>query len=100
MVSGNIVLSPRASLTPQQSLRLANVYLEKASGEEDPDIALVLCHDTEVSLSQARKGIKYNGGNTVIDGIATAYIDLGKLLESRGHVNGAQISYQKAARLG
>lgn len=51
MVIGTIVSSPRASLTSQQALKLADVYLEKAC-DEGPDIALMLCHDTEISLSR------------------------------------------------
>jgi hypothetical protein len=100
MVFGSIVSSPRGSLTAQQALKLANVYLEKACDEDDPVIALVLCHDTEVSLSQARKSVKHVKNPTMIKGIATAYIDLGKLLEKRGHGSEAQASYKKAVKLG
>jgi hypothetical protein len=100
MLFGSIVSSPRASLSPQKALDLANVYLETAFNILDSDIALVLCHDTEVSLSQARKSVKHDKNPTVIQGVATAYIGLGKLLESRGHVSGAQVSFKKAEKLG
>ena len=100
MVFGSIVSSPRGSLSPQKALELANVYLETAFNATDSEIALVLCHDTEVSLSQARKSVKHDKIQTVTKGIATAYIGLGKLLESRGHVGGAEASFKKAEKLG
>lgn len=100
MVFGGIVSSPRGSLSPQQALKLANVYLENACNVSDLEIALVLCHDAEVSLSQAKKTAKNGDNRSVLDGIATAYIGLGKLLETRGHGNEAQVSYKKAIKLG
>ncbi|KAF9345014.1 hypothetical protein BGX34_005106, partial [Mortierella sp. NVP85] len=100
MVFGSIVSSPRGSLSSQQALELANVYLETAFNATDSDIALVLCHDTEVSLSQARKSVKYEKSPTVAKEIVTAYIGLGKLLESRGHASSAQASFKKAKKLG
>ncbi|KAF9353487.1 hypothetical protein BGX34_011533, partial [Mortierella sp. NVP85] len=99
MVFGSIVSSPRGSLTPQKALELANVYLETAFNANDSDIALVLCHDTELSLSQARKSVKHDKTQEVTKGIAKTYIGLGKLLENRGHVDGAQASFKKAEKL-
>jgi hypothetical protein len=100
MVFGNIVSSPRGSLSPQKALELANVYLENAFNAIDSDIALVLCHGTEVSLYQAKKSVKHGKDQTVAKRIATAYIGLGKVLESRGHVGGAEASFKKAEKLG
>jgi len=100
MVFGGIVTSPRGNLSLQQSLELANVYLKNASKAQDPDIALVLCHDTEVSLSQVKKGVRHADDPFLREGIATAYIDLGRVLDSRGHHNEAQASYKKAEKLG
>jgi hypothetical protein len=100
MIFGGIVSSPRGSLSPQKALDLANIYLETAFNTADSDISLVLCHDTEVSLSQARRSVKHDKSPTVVKGIAIAYIGLGKLLESRGHVGGAQASFKKAEKLG
>ena len=98
----NIVSSPRGSLSPQLALKLANVYLENAStcNIDDRDIALVLCHDTEMSLSQAKKSIRRPEDQYVNVEIATAYMDLGNLLESQGHLNEAKASYKKAEKLG
>jgi hypothetical protein len=45
---GSIVPSPRGSLLLQQALDLANIYLENAFNAKDSEIALVLCHDTEM----------------------------------------------------
>jgi hypothetical protein len=100
MVFGSIVSSPRGSLSPTKALELANLYLETAFNATDSEIALVLCHDTEVSLSQVRKSVKHDKNPTVIQGVATAYIGLGKLLENRGHVGSAQASFKKAEKLG
>lgn len=100
MVFGGIVSSPRGSLSSQQALDLANIYLENATKTTDQDIALVLCHDTEVSLSQAKKAVKQAEAQTMIQGIATAYIGLGKLLESLNHASEAQASFKRAEKLG
>lgn len=96
----SIVSTPLGSLSPQQALQLANVYLDNACNINDPDISLVLCHDTKVSLSHARKVVKHSKNPTIVEGLATAYIDLGKLLERNGHVTEAQSSYKKAKTLG
>jgi len=100
MVFGNIVSSPRGSLSPQKALELANIYLENAFNAVDSDIALVLCHDTEMSLYQAKNSVKHDKTQTVTKGIATAYIGLGKVLESLGHADGAEASFNKAEKIG
>ncbi|KAF9358566.1 hypothetical protein BGX34_008876 [Mortierella sp. NVP85] len=100
MAFGNIVMSPRGSLSPEKSLELANIYLENAFSATDSDIALVLCHDTELSLYQANKSAKHEKNQTVRGEIATAYVGLGKLLESLHQVKGAQASFKKARKLG
>jgi len=101
MVFSSFVSSPRGTLSPKQALKLANVYLDNAYNEDDSDIALVLCHDTEVSLSQAKKTVKRTEDHqSVTEEIATAYMDLGHLLENQGHPNEAKDSYKKAGKLG
>jgi hypothetical protein len=100
MVFSSIISSPRGTLSPQQALKLANVYLDNAYNESDGDIALVLCHDTEISLSQAKKAVKRAEDQYVIKEIANAYTDLGNFLESRGHPNEANVSHKKAGKLG
>ncbi|KAF9958492.1 hypothetical protein BGZ65_001389, partial [Modicella reniformis] len=101
MVFGGIVSSPRSSLSPQQLLGLANTYLETANKVNDLDIALVLCYDTEVSLSQAKKGAKRDEEQqSMHEGIATTYISLGKVLDSRGRSREARASYEKAKKMG
>jgi len=96
----SIVSSPLEKLSALQALELANVYLENANNAHDPATTLVLCHDTEVSLSQARKAGKHAENQSVNEGIGLAYISLGKILESRGHVSGAETSYKLARKLG
>ncbi|KAK3809436.1 MAG: hypothetical protein J3Q66DRAFT_405440 [Benniella sp.] len=96
----SIVSSPRSSLSPQQALKLANVYLENACNADDIDVALVLCHDTEISLYQAKKAVKRAEDQYVVKEIGAVYIDLGNLLERQGHSNEAKASYKKAGKLG
>ncbi|KAK3806066.1 MAG: hypothetical protein J3Q66DRAFT_422153 [Benniella sp.] len=99
MLFGNIISSPRDVLTPTQALELANAYLEHASKAKDPYIALILCHDTEVSLSQAARGSKRFEVQGVHEGIATTYVSLGKLLDNRGRRSEAHACYKKAEKL-
>ncbi|KAG0207022.1 hypothetical protein BGX31_002634, partial [Mortierella sp. GBA43] len=75
-----------------QSLDLCNLYLENAYKAPDNDIALVLCRDSEVALSQVKSANKrdpirpdHTEYQLLRDGIAAAYIDLGKLLERKGY---------------
>ncbi|KAG0225015.1 hypothetical protein BGX31_007801, partial [Mortierella sp. GBA43] len=98
MVFGCIVSAPRGNLSLQQSLKLANVYLENANKEQDPEIALVLCHDTEVSLNQAKKVARRSKNQEMHRDIATAYTELGKVLDSKGYGGEAQASYKKAEK--
>jgi hypothetical protein len=100
MVFGLTISSPRGNLSLQQSLELAKVYLENAGKAQDPDVALVLCHDTEASLSQAKKAVKYVQDEKLRQGIAIAYIGLGKVLDSQGHCSEAQVIYKKAEKMG
>ncbi|KAK3823224.1 MAG: WD40-repeat-containing domain protein [Benniella sp.] len=100
MTLGNIVESPRGSLSPQKALDLANIYLEAVSTTKDPEITLVLCHDTEVSLSEAKKAVRRTGDQSAIERIASTYRGLGDLLKKRGFNSQAQVSYKKAEKLG
>jgi hypothetical protein len=100
MKFGNVISSPRADLTLQQALDLANMYLENATKTQDPVVTMVLCHDTEVSLNQARKATKTAEDQAKQEGIANAFNKLGNLLESRGHRTEAQAMLKKAKKLG
>jgi hypothetical protein len=100
MVFGGIVKSPRGDLSTQQALDLAKLYLDNACKTRDPDIALVLCHDTEVSLSDAKRPTRRAEDVAVRKRIGAVYLDLGKLLYSRGHHGEAQASFKKAEKLG
>jgi tetratricopeptide (TPR) repeat protein len=107
MVFRNIVPSHLNALSLQQALELSNIYLENAYGTADPDIALVLCHETEVALSQAKSANKKypahpkdTGHQSLRDGVAAAYIDLGKLMEKQGYRDEAQAICKKAEKWG
>ena len=76
------------------------MYLENAFNVDDTDLALVLCHDTELSLSQAKKAIRRAEDQYVIGEIATTYVHLGSLLDRQGRPNEAKASYKKAGKLG
>jgi hypothetical protein len=100
MLFGSIIASPREVLSPTQALELANIYLDNARKTTDPYIALTLCHDTEVTLSQAVRGSKRLAIPVVRKGIATAYAQLGWLLKSRSLHGEAEAFYKKAEKLG
>jgi len=98
MVFGTIVSSPRSALSQQKILHLSKVYLENARKETDSEIILVLCHDTEVSLSQLKKAAKHTEDLILREGIATVYVDLGKVLDSHDHRVEAQAFYKKSEK--
>lgn len=100
MVFGSVISSPRGNLSLQQALHLANIYLEDASRSTDPDITLVLCHDTEVSLGHVKKAAKNNEDKAMRTRIATVYVGLGDLLHSQGHQGEAQAFYKKSEKWG
>ncbi|KAK3821645.1 MAG: hypothetical protein J3Q66DRAFT_427092 [Benniella sp.] len=100
MVFHNFVSSPRRSLSPQHVLDLANIYLENASKAQHPDIAIVLCYDTEVALIQAKKAAKRSKDQDVLHRIATAYMELGRELDNRGRSSEARESFKKAEKGG
>ena len=72
MAFGSIISSPRGSLSLHQVLDLANIYLENARKTLDPNVALVLCHDTEVSLSHVKRAAKNTEDKAMREGISTA----------------------------
>ncbi|KAF9349625.1 hypothetical protein BGX34_001685 [Mortierella sp. NVP85] len=100
MVFNRIVSSPLEILSLQHALDLAKIYLENASKAQHSDIALVLCHDTELALSQAKSAAKCIEDQSVRKDIAKAYIGLGRELDNRGRTNEAQKSYKKAEKWG
>ncbi|KAG0220779.1 hypothetical protein BGX31_010538 [Mortierella sp. GBA43] len=107
MVFSNIVPSCLATLSLQQALELTHVYLENAYKMKDQRIAMVLCHEAEVALSQVKKANrKYpvHPDDTVYQTlraqVAMAYIDLGKYLDRRGYPNEAIALCKKAEKWG
>lgn len=100
MVVFSFNASPRSILSPAQALELANIYLSHAQRTQDANVVMVLCNDTEVTLSHAKKTAKHAEVHTVRDEVAIAYIELGRVLDSHGKHDDAQTSYKKAEKLG
>jgi len=98
MLFGSIISSPRASLSLQQALDLTNVYLDNARNAADLNVALVLCHDAEVALSQVKRAAKHTDNKVIRDGIATVYSELIELLKSRGYRTEARAFLKKSEK--
>ncbi|KAG0234726.1 hypothetical protein BGX31_004465 [Mortierella sp. GBA43] len=95
------------ALSLQQALELSNIYLKNAYRTKDHGVSLVLCHDAEAALSQAKSANKKYHGHpndagyqALREGVAAAYIDLGKLMEVQGYQDEAQTIYKKAEKWG
>lgn len=108
MLFRSIVPLPRGTLSPHQVVQLTNVYLENAHKSNDHDVALVLCHNAEAVLSQAKGTTRKSFASaspdtedqTMHEIIATAYFNLGKLLENQGHGDEAKAFYKKSEKWG
>ncbi|KAK3816653.1 MAG: hypothetical protein J3Q66DRAFT_441040 [Benniella sp.] len=100
MVFGSVISSPRGNLSFEQVIHLTNIYLENAAKSTDPEIVLVLCHDTEVSLAHVKKAAKNNNDKTMSERIAAVYVDLGDVLDDQGHRDEAQAFYKKSEKWG
>jgi hypothetical protein len=107
MVFNDIVPAQLSALSLHQALELTNVYLENAYKMKDAKVALALCHDAEVALSQVKRANKKYpshpddpGYQILRQGVATAYVDLGKYLDGRGYANEATAIYKKAEKWG
>lgn len=107
MLSRGIVPTPKEALSLRQALELSNIYLENAYRATDHDVALVLCHDAEFALTQAKNANKKHPiqpgdaeYQSLRGGVAAAYIDLGKLLEKQGFQAVAQAICKKAEKWG
>ncbi|KAG0294426.1 hypothetical protein BGZ98_001774, partial [Dissophora globulifera] len=106
MLRNPFSLSP-GTLSPQQTLELANLHLENARKTKDPEISLVLCHDAEAALSRikrvAKKSLKTPlsvEDQALRDGFAAAYFEHGSLLEQLDHIEMAKVSYRNAEKMG
>lgn len=99
MIFGIVTPSLRGNLSLQQSLELANAYLECAGKVHDRGVALVMCYDTEVSLLYAKKDAKHAKDRSVRHGIANAYIKLARVLEGQGCGTESKAIYKKAEKL-
>ncbi|KAF9352632.1 hypothetical protein BGX34_012059, partial [Mortierella sp. NVP85] len=92
---------PKSALSPSHVVKLCNIYLENATriaGKNDEhDIALALCHNAEVALSQAKSP---NKKYPLRDEIAAAYTNLSKLLDQLGHQVESRVFLNKAVKWG
>ncbi|KAG0214406.1 hypothetical protein BGX31_001105, partial [Mortierella sp. GBA43] len=102
-----VVPGPRGALSLHQALELCNVYLEGAFRTADRDISLLLCHDAEHALAQAKsanKGypehLKDARYQELRRGVTAAYIDLGRLLDVQGYGDKAGIIRKKVEKWG
>ncbi|KAF9960578.1 hypothetical protein BGZ65_012090 [Modicella reniformis] len=107
MFSRNLVPMPKKALSLQQALELTEIYLENASKTNDHDITLVLCHDAEVALFQAKSAtrnastdLQVTGEVALREGIAAAYITIGQLLEIQEYRSEAKAMFKKAEKWG
>ncbi|KAF9354459.1 hypothetical protein BGX34_011014 [Mortierella sp. NVP85] len=107
---GTVVPSKLGYLSPQQALNLANLYLRNAKTEAnlhlrnaktegDPAIALVLCHEVEVSLSQAKKAAKNENNQAIRNEIGFTFIELSRLLEKLDQQHEANVIRKKGRNL-
>ncbi|KAG0212619.1 hypothetical protein BGX31_001444, partial [Mortierella sp. GBA43] len=107
MVFDHIIPSHLSTLSLQQALELTNVYLENAYRTKDPEVGMVLCRDAETALSQAKRATKKHPAyandimyQTQREGVAAAYIDLGRYLSGRGYQTEATAICKKAEKWG
>ncbi|KAG0362320.1 hypothetical protein BGZ54_008681, partial [Gamsiella multidivaricata] len=104
---GSAFSSSRSALSPQKELEIVDIFLENARQNKDREIALALCDDAVAALSRVKRATKKTltpplsvEGQTLRDGIATAYFEHGELQDSLGNRELAQVSYKKAERWG
>ncbi|KAF9344861.1 hypothetical protein BGX34_005265, partial [Mortierella sp. NVP85] len=76
------------------------MYLDCAARSQDPDIALVFCHDTEVLLNNAKKAVKNANDQLLRQRVASSYIGLGKALDQQQCGPEAKAIYKKAEKMG
>ncbi|KAG0324272.1 hypothetical protein BGZ99_002007 [Dissophora globulifera] len=100
--------SSQGTLSPQQALDLATLYLENARKSKDREVVFALCDDAETALSRMKRVDKRriltspwgSEDQVVRNRIATAYFERGNILDSWDYFKMAQISYTKAEKWG
>jgi hypothetical protein len=95
------------ALSLRQVLEVVNGHLDNAYNAEDHEVALVFARDAKSVLTQAKSAdkkypdhLKDVGYQTLRNGIATAYTDLGKFLEYLDFQEDAQAIGTKAEKWG
>ncbi|KAI8601171.1 hypothetical protein EDD21DRAFT_353908 [Dissophora ornata] len=97
----------RNTLSPQAALELANEHLENARKTKNPEIALEYCNDAEKALAHIRTSVRKTcvsstraEDQSLCNEIATAYFELGELLDSLGRRTKAQVIYKNGEKWG
>jgi hypothetical protein len=96
------VPSSQSALSPERTLELANLCLENARTTKNPEVALELCAEATTVLSRMKQFLKTSAPPTDSDdqslreGIATTYLEIGKLQDSLRRRDKALVSYKKA----
>ncbi|KAI8595916.1 hypothetical protein EDD21DRAFT_408766 [Dissophora ornata] len=104
----SVFSSSRDLLSPHTALEVASIHLENARQAKNPELALTLCNEAEAALSRIKRAAKKAlisppfsvEDQTLRVGIATAYFEHGKLVESLGYRTKAQASHKKAQKWG
>ncbi|KAG0234215.1 hypothetical protein BGX31_004637 [Mortierella sp. GBA43] len=107
MLFRSIIPAPKGHLTPQQVQQLTDAYFENAFKAIDHNVILVLCHNAETILSQAKGTTRKAPGaptdnevQAMREVIAAAYLNIGKLLENQGYQTEAQNFFKKSEKWG
>jgi lipoprotein NlpI len=102
-----IIPSPKNALSSRQVLQLTNMFLVNAYNTDDKDIGLTLCQHAEATLSEARVNPKKNSSSSCSSEeqemqrlIATAYYQLGELLQKQGLQDVAQALFKRSEKWG
>ncbi|KAI8600059.1 hypothetical protein EDD21DRAFT_143073 [Dissophora ornata] len=97
----------RGVLTPQAALGLVTSHLENARIAQSPEQALGLCKDAEKALARIRTSVRKSyvlssraQDRALCNDIATAYSEIGKLLDSLGLRTKAQAIYKNEEKWG
>ncbi|KAI8345079.1 hypothetical protein B0O80DRAFT_431879 [Mortierella sp. GBAus27b] len=95
---GIIARSPR-DLSLHQRLEVTLAHLDNARNATDPTVALVFCHETEMSLYKLQSTTRFIANQKPIYmEIKKIYIGLGEVLDAHGHSGVAQAYYKESRR--
>ncbi|KAG0214598.1 hypothetical protein BGX31_001053, partial [Mortierella sp. GBA43] len=105
MLFQSIVPAPKGDLLPRQVLELTTVFLDGANRTIDHDVLQVLCHQAEAALSRMKRRTKKIVASTdpkdqaLCERIASAYLELGRLMDNQDCREEAEAFYAKAKKV-